>query len=157
MHWVNQHPGWYHGKNPKTHLFLNIRNIPCLDLFCGHSAKNSPPQQQKIYNIKYKMIYRNFFRIFNLFLAIYIYIYLTELLLKIKIVTRQKFTTKENTVGCWFTPVTFCCDHFDVKKRVASKQRDHGNFWEIFQKNCHISRKKVMKLPRLLKNLDRFF
>jgi len=31
---VNQHPHWYHGKNPQNPfklLYLNITNIPCLD------------------------------------------------------------------------------------------------------------------------------
>ncbi len=81
---------------------------------------------------------------------------MTELFLKIKIVTQQKFTTKENTGGCWFTPVIFLVTIFDVKKRVASKAV-MGTFGKIFKKNCHISKKKVMKLPRLLKNLGRFF
>jgi hypothetical protein len=53
-------------------------------------------------------------------------------------------------------PSDFSCDHFDVKKRVASKVV-MGTFGKIFKKNCHISKKIVMKLPRLLKNLGRFF
>jgi hypothetical protein len=62
------------------------------------------------------MIYLNFSRNFYLLPAISKYIYLTELFLKIKIVTRQKFTTKENTGGCWFTPVIFFVTIFMLKR-----------------------------------------
>jgi hypothetical protein len=41
-------------------------------------------------------------------------------------------------------------------KLFGLKQNGQVNFLENFLKNCHISRKKVMKSLRFLKNLGRF-
>jgi hypothetical protein len=38
--------------------------------------------------------------------------------------------------------------HF-VKKKTSPKPHGQRNFLEIFQKNCHIARKKVMKIAKI--------
>jgi len=45
--------------------------------------------------------------------------------------------------------------HFAITKKT-SKQHGQGNFLENFQKNSHISRKKVMKSPRFLEDWGKF-
>jgi hypothetical protein len=41
-------------------------------------------------------------------------------------------------------------------KKNIPKQHTQDNFLKIFQKTCHISKKKVMKSPRFLEDLGRF-
>jgi len=85
---------------------------------------------------------------------------LTELFLTIKIVTRQKFATKENTGGCWFTTVIFFVTILMLKKESLATWS-----WELVGKfskklqhfTFHISKEESYEIAKTFEEFGQIF